>query len=76
LGSPDRAEVGGLVVDEAFRGRGLGSQLMAAAEAWAQAKGFATVRLRSRLQRERAHAFYHQLGYEETKRQVVLEKSL
>ncbi len=74
LESEGHAEIGGLVVEEQFRGRGLGAALMAAAEDWAGARGLEAIRLRSRIQRERAHAFYHRLGYEEVKRQVVLEK--
>ncbi|HJU83075.1 MAG TPA: GNAT family N-acetyltransferase [Holophagaceae bacterium] len=76
LESAGRAEIGGLVVDEAMRSRGLGAALMAAVETWARGLGLAGVRLRSRVQREGAHAFYHRLGYEEVKRQVVLQKPL
>ena len=76
LESAGRAEIGGLVVDEAMRGRGFGAALMAEAEAWARGLGLTGVRLRSRVQREGAHAFYHRLGYAEVKRQVVLQKGL
>jgi GNAT superfamily N-acetyltransferase len=34
-----RAEIGGLVVDEAARSQGIGRALMARAEAWAREKG-------------------------------------
>lgn len=74
LESPARAEIGGIVVDERHRRRGIGEELMAAAEDWARSMRYATLRLRSNVIREDAHRFYRRLGYSETKRQVVLSK--
>lgn len=68
------AEVRGLVVDEAMRGRGVGRALMAAAERWARDEGYALVRVRSNVIRDGAHRFYRRLGYDETKRQAVFAK--
>lgn len=76
LESPAHAEIGGLVVDESHRGRGIGRELMAEAERWAASMRYATVRLRSNLIRETAHSFYKRLGYSETKRQAVFTKAL
>lgn len=61
------AEVAGLVVDEQYRSGGVGQALLAEAERWAKDKGCRSVRLRSNVTRERAHAFYERLGYETVK---------
>lgn len=76
LESPPHAEIGGLVVDEGHRGRGIGIELMTAAERWAASMSYATVRLRSNVIREAAHNFYRRSGYSETKRQAVFSKSV
>ncbi|MGH8123769.1 MAG: GNAT family N-acetyltransferase [Rudaea sp.] len=70
------AELAGLVVDEAARGSGVGAALLAAAEHWACAQGFASMRVRSNVIRERAHRFYEREGYARIKAQAVLRKSL
>lgn len=70
------ALVTGLVVAERARRAGLGRALLARAEDWARARELGAVRLRSRLQRHDAHAFYTSLGYRETKRQVQFRKEL
>ncbi len=70
------AEIRGLVVDEAHRSRGIGQALTAAAEVWAIDQGFAKLRVRSNVIRERARRFYIRLGYEQTKTQAVFVKTL
>ena len=70
------AEITGLVIDEAHRGRGIGEALAAAAETWARQRGHRRLRVRSNVVRERAHRFYERLGFAVTKRQVVLDKPL
>jgi len=74
--TPRRAEIAGLVVDSAARGRGIGRHLVAAAEAWARERGCLAVRVRSNVVRERAHAFYRREGFRDLKTQLVLEKDL
>ena len=74
--SPDYVEIAGLVVTEARRSQGIGAQLIGAAETWARAQGHSMIRLRSRLERERAHRFYERLGYREIKRQKAFLKEL
>lgn len=71
-----QAEIGGLVVGEAWRGRGVGALLMAYAERWAQEQGCTTMRVRSNVIREEAHAFYEKLGYAVIKSQKVFRKTL
>lgn len=74
--SPAHAEIGGLVVDAAHRGRGIGRRLMEAAEDWARGKGLSSVRLRSNVVRAEAHAFYEGIGYTVVKTQKVFAKTL
>ena len=68
------AELAALVVSETVRGQRVGSDLLAAAEAWAREQGFASVRVRSNVLRDRAHRFYLREGYTEKKRQAVFLK--
>ncbi|GLH74323.1 hypothetical protein GETHLI_28250 [Geothrix limicola] len=70
-----QAELLGLVVDEAHRGRGIGQVLVAEAEGWAQAQGLPALRVRCNVLREATHRFYRRLGYNEAKRQVVFRKT-
>lgn len=66
------AEIGGLVVDEACRGRRIGEQLMAQAEQWARDHCCGGVYLRSNVIRHDAHRFYQRLGYRVIKTQLAL----
>lgn len=73
---PHEAIVQSLVVDRSLRGAGVGRALMAAAEAWAAERGFASVALTSQVAREEAHAFYERLGYERVASSLLLRKTL
>ena len=55
-----------LVVDEAWRGRGVGASLVAEAERRLRERGVTSVIVNSGSQRDEAHRFYRQLGYRET----------
>lgn len=70
------AEIGGLVVHESERARGVGRALVAEAESWAAARGYATIRVRSNVVREDAHRFYAARGYRTSKTQTVFVKEL
>jgi GNAT superfamily N-acetyltransferase len=70
------AELTGLVVDEGGRGLGAGRALVRAAEAWARARGHATLRVRSNRRRTGARVFYERLGYEVFKTQNVFARRL
>jgi len=70
------AELGGLVVDAAARRKGAGKALLSAAEKWAAARGYVTMRVRSNMKRVEARPFYEGAGYAITKSQNVYEKSI
>jgi GNAT superfamily N-acetyltransferase len=69
------AELVALVVDEHRRGLGTGAALVDAALDWAAKQGFATLRVRSNVVRERTHAFYERLGFVRTKSQVMFVRA-
>ena len=70
------AEIGGLVVHEAQRGRGVGKALMTWSEAWARQRDIPEIRLRSNVIRKEAHQFYESLGYENIKAQFTFCKAI
>lgn len=70
------AEIGGLVVDEGCRRRGVGQLLMQQAEQWARERGCRAVYLRSNVVREEAHAFYEGIGYRNIKQSLTFRKNL
>ena len=70
------AMLGGLVVDEAHRGEGIGQKLMQHAETWGQAHGCEAVYVKSNVTRQRAHSFYERLAYRNIKTQYAFRKDL
>jgi GNAT superfamily N-acetyltransferase len=76
LESEPMVEIGGLVVDQAFRGRGVGRALLEAVETWSAAQEIDTVSLRSNVVRMQAHEFYRRQGYTVPKTQLVFRKNL
>jgi GNAT superfamily N-acetyltransferase len=70
------AEVGGMIVDERFRGEGTGTELLKAAESWAREAKCPVLRIRSNVIRDQAHGFYLGLGYSLEKSQRVFERDL
>ncbi len=75
LQSPPFAFIGGLVVKDGLRSRGIGRRLCAHAEAWAWQHGVDTLRVTSRSTRAGAHCFYLRDGFREVKTSLVFEKS-
>ena len=57
------AVVQALVVDDRWRGHGIGEALMREAEGWARRRGLAATSLYTRTDRDRARAFYERIGY-------------
>jgi len=70
------AEVAALVVNENFRGHGIGKSLLQAAETWAKEKQVKLIRLRSNVKRTDAHRFYLKEGYETSKASNLFTKLL
>ena len=73
LVSDGYAEIQALVVSASRQGQGLGRLLCEHACAWAFARGYERVRLRSNVVREGAHAFYEHLGFEKSKASHAFE---
>jgi GNAT superfamily N-acetyltransferase len=76
LESGPNAELGGLVVEEAARGRGIGAALVARAESWARERGIRKLCLRSNVVRTEAHAFYQKIGFTIQKSQFKFQKEI
>jgi len=76
LESDAAAEIGGLIVDERFRGRGVARALVDASARWGQRCGVGYLRVRSNVTRESALRFYTGLGFREAKTQRVLIRIL
>lgn len=66
-------EIGGLVIDENYRNRGIGKKLVQEANNWCTSSGGSKLRVRSQLKRKDAHRFYLNLGFAETKEQKVFD---
>jgi GNAT superfamily N-acetyltransferase len=76
LVEPKSALIAGLVIGEGHRSAGIGAVLLAAAEAWARARGCERLVVATRITRERAHRFYAREGYEISKTSYFLTKAL
>jgi GNAT superfamily N-acetyltransferase len=76
LQSEPYGEIGGFVVSENYRGKGMGKQLIARAEEWMHEHGLRRALVRSQISREPAHRFYLREGYARVKTSAVFEKRL
>ena len=76
LTSERSAEICGMVVAEEFRSRSIGRLLVSAAEDWASSQGVASLLVRSRISRDRAHRFYRRCGFEQVKTSLIFQKPL
>ena len=66
----------GWYVDEDLRGRGVGRQLVAAAEAWALSRGLTEMASDAEIENEGSIRAHHALGFRETFRVVQFLKAL
>jgi GNAT superfamily N-acetyltransferase len=66
-------EIGGLVVDENYRGKGVGKLLINAIKNWSEQEEISTIRVRCHTKRKEAHLFYNKLGFSESKEQKIFE---
>ena len=69
-------EIRGLVVDEKYRGYGVGKMLIERVKQWAKETGNNTLRLRTNMIRIGAHLFYRHVGFKEVKEQKVFEMKI
>lgn len=70
------AELGGLVVQESVRRRGIGRRLIEAALRWARGNGYRILRVRSNVVRPEAPHFYESLGFSRVKDQQVFARTI
>jgi len=68
-------EINGLVIDENYRGKGVGKLLIERVKQWAKEKGNNKISLRCNVVRIEAHQFYEHIGFNKIKQQTnfVLE---
>ncbi|MBE0649698.1 MAG: GNAT family N-acetyltransferase [Bacteroidales bacterium] len=69
-------EIGGMVVDEDYRGKGAGKALIDKIVEWSLKKGERKIRVRCNVHRPDAHGFYELLGFEEVKEQKIFDKQI
>ena len=65
------AEIGGLIVSEKYRRKGVGKHLVNFAEVWARNHSYEGIIVRSDIKRKESHHFYPRIGYEHLKDQKV-----
>ncbi|MBL7688048.1 MAG: GNAT family N-acetyltransferase [Bdellovibrionaceae bacterium] len=71
----DYADVAALVVDENYRGKGIGKLLLQEIEKWARQNKIKQIRLRSNSKRTDAHRFYLREGYQISKLANIFMKN-
>lgn len=76
VGIGSYAEVLALLVHDAYRGIGVGSALLAAAEEWARARQLPAMILSSQVHRVDAHSLYLRHGYSHFKHSYYFTKPL
>lgn len=73
---PTHAFILGLIVDEEYRGCGVGRRLVECGERWGKERGCDRILVRSNILRPAAHRFYEHLGYANIKQSMVFAKDL
>jgi ribosomal protein S18 acetylase RimI-like enzyme len=69
-------QISGLIVDKAYRGRGIGKKIIDEAKRWTKEKGCACLRLQANVIRKEAHRFYKREGFSILKQQYVFAVEL
>ncbi|MES2691672.1 MAG: GNAT family N-acetyltransferase [Bacteroidota bacterium] len=69
-------EIGGLVVHEDYRIRGVGKMLVKEVIAWSHSKKSTKIRVRCNTIRKEPHVFYNSIGFIETKEQKIVDMKL
>lgn len=67
-------EIGGLVIHEDFRRKGVGNMLVEEVAKWAKSKSINSLRVRSNIIRIESHKFYESIGFTHNKDQKVFDK--
>jgi GNAT superfamily N-acetyltransferase len=67
-------EIGGLVVDENYRGKGVGKTLVNMVREWCVEQKITSLRVRCNIKRPEAHKFYLTIGFKESKEQKVFQQ--
>jgi GNAT superfamily N-acetyltransferase len=73
LESGSFSELGGLVVDEGYRNKGIGKKLVNRTIEWSRERDIPILRLRSNTIRKDAHRLYLRIGFKEIKEQKVFD---
>ena len=66
-------EIGGLVIDNTFRRKGLGKMLVQKIIEWSHLKYTNKVRVRCNVVRKETHRFYESMGFSLTKEQKIFD---
>jgi GNAT superfamily N-acetyltransferase len=69
-------EISGLVVDESYRGQGIGKKLVGEVKSWCNGKDIRKLRVRCNITRIRSYEFYVKSGFDETKVSKIFEMDL
>lgn len=69
-------EINGLVIDERYKGRGVGKLLIENVKQWAKKNGNDVLSLHCNLTRTEAHLFYEHLGFKVIKQQKYFTISI
>lgn len=76
LESDFAVQIAAIVVDEIYRGRGIGKELLKYADRWAHQQGFDKIFLHSNIKRTDTHKFYENYGYKNPKQSKVFLKDV
>jgi GNAT superfamily N-acetyltransferase len=74
LESKPFAELRGIVVNEDYRCKRIGTKLIEKAESWAKSKGCNRIRIRVNIKRIETREYYKKIGFTSKKTQEVFEK--
>ena len=70
------AELGGLVVHENYRSKGIGKSLINKCIEWSKEKDITKLRVRCNRIRKETHVFYNKIGFDEIKEQKIFQIDL
>lgn len=76
LESNPYVEIGGLIIEENFRGQGIGKKLIDEAERWMISKNIHKLRVRTNVKSKDTHRFYLNHGFTLTKEQKIFDKQI